>query len=49
MRIELEADDLHLVPLERVEALAVVGVPDLGCSVEGACDNFVSAVRVAYP
>lgn len=51
MRVELEADDFHLVTLERVQSLAVVGVPDLGGSVEGARHYFVS-VRLgeeSYP
>ena len=43
--IEREADDFHLVALERVVALARVGVPDLGGAVEGPRDDLV-AVRV---
>lgn len=40
--VEAEADDLHLVALERVVALARVGVPDFGCAVEGARHDFIS-------
>ena len=40
--VEAEADDLHLMPFERVFHLAVVGVPNLGCAVKGPCYYEVS-------
>lgn len=51
MRIELQTHDLHLVALQRVQTLSVVGVPDLGCAVEGARHDFIAAgeKKPAYP
>ena len=40
--VEGEADDLHLMALESVVALASVGVPNLGCSVEGTSHDLVT-------
>lgn len=42
MWVEGKADDLHLVALERVVALASVGIPNLGLLVEGARHNFIT-------
>jgi len=45
MWIERQADDLHLVSLERVVQLTSVCIPDLRLAIEGTCDDLVT-VRV---
>lgn len=49
MRVELKADDFHLVALQRVQALAVVRVPDLRRPVERTCYYFIAKSNGAYP
>ena len=42
MWVEREANNFHLVPLQSVVSLPSICVPNLGLSIEGTRDNFIS-------